>query len=800
MKLWGRRRLPALAIALLAMALVAGIFSPLVVPRAEAHAVLVKSSPENGAKERRAPLRVVLTFSEALEEKLTDIRVVDKDQKRVDKKDVAVDASDRTIASVAVEDLAPGLYTVQFDNVSAVDGHPWSGVYQFIILNLDGSTPPGVEFDPDAVHTGTTGQLPKNIDVALKWIAMLSLAAAAGAAFWVLAVARPAAGFLDDEPHHKAVDAAEWWLIVFAHVLLTAAFITAGFLVGLTVIRLETSVRLWDYLTSVRTGEYRLALELLTLAAIGSADVMIFAKRRLLRNAGLIGLLATTLGGLLTYSLISHGATGDGSFWSVTADYVHLVATAAWLGALVMLVPFLWWVRRELQSPERFLYLANVFDRFSLVAGLSVIAILATGTFNGLVEIPNPGAMIHTTYGRVLIAKLSLMMPLLAIAGVNAFYLKPRLVSTIDGLYQEGGANASEAVRASWEQRLASLRRVLPRTIAIEIALVAAVIASVALLTQTSTAKGELAQEQARKQAQVAYKQAQPAGDLQLDIEIRPNRVGNNQYTVFARTQDGKPPESVTEMRLRFTYPDPAAPGGIAGRGEIQLQSRGGGEYVNSGSLFTQPGSWTVETTVKRTGVDDVSRTFVVPVGPTEAAAKKSRGTFALPFTSLNWNQVVGGALVLAGAVVILYRREFAAIRAWANRAAVTSSAVLFVGGGVLLFGVHSHDAALDPSQGNPVKMSQQSIDRGKELFSQNCIVCHGENGDGKGPRAAELNPAPADLRAHMPFHTDPQFFSFIANGFPGTAMPAWKDQISTEDIWNLLNYLRSAFGQTSTQ
>ena len=77
-------------------------------------------------------------------------------------------------------------------------------------------------------------------------------------------------------------------------------------------------------------------------------------------------------------------------------------------------------------------------------------------------------------------------------------------------------------------------------------------------------------------------------------------------------------------------------------------------------------------------------------------------------------------------------------------------------------------------------------------LFQQNCIVCHGNTGRGDGPQAAGLDPAPTDFRLHMPLHTDPQFFAFIANGYPGSAMPAWRDQLAEDEIWNLVNFMRS--------
>ena len=48
----------------------------------------------------------------------------------------------------------------------------------------------------------------------------------------------------------------------------------------------------------------------------------------------------------------------------------------------------------------------------------------------------------------------------------------------------------------------------------------------------------------------------------------------------------------------------------------------------------------------------------------------------------------------------------------------------------------------------------------------------------------------PADFQLHVPFRTD-LFFGVISPGF-GDVMPAFAEQISEEDRWNLINFLRA--------
>ncbi|MBI5287844.1 MAG: CopD family protein [Chloroflexi bacterium] len=786
---WGRIAAITLALVLLGT-LVAQDTAPVV----HAHAALIRSSPENGAQERRPPARVFLYFSESVEAKLTEIKVFDVDRNQVDEGDTLVDEKDRTVGSVGVPTLDPGLYTVEFANVSSVDGHPWTGIIQFIVLNPDGSVPPNATFDPEAgAEAGSTGLLPKNLDAALKWMALLALATAVGSALFVALVVRPAASFLDEEDHKAAVDAGDTWVITIAHVLLPVSFIASALLVVLAVNRFETSTSIFEYLTTVHTGRYQLANLVLVALALVAADVLYLSGNRRIRQVAMAALILACGGAMLTYSLISHGATGEGRYWSEASDFIHFAASSVWLGALVLLIPLLRFRHsRFADDPVGFLYVANAFDRFSVVAGLSVFTVLTSGVFNGLVQMPEWSAFTDTTYGRVLLAKLIIVGLLLPVAGLNAFILKPRLVAAIDGLYQQGGAS-SEDRRASWSRHLAWLQRAFPVTIAAEVVLVVGVFASVGVLTQTSTAKGEIAQKEAIKAASTEFVDVKDAGDLQLGIEVQPNKVGINRYALTIRNADGSPATDVTQARFRFTYTDPSRPDVEQPTAELLLRATTNpGVYEGQGSYFTQVGSWQAEAGIRRAGKDDVARTFIISVAPSESAAKEAGGPFALPFDSFTWNIVLGALLAVSGVMLLLYREQFRPLAAQGYRIGVTVATALILGGAVLWFGVHPHKTVADPSAGNPVKATADSIEKGRLLFQQNCVTCHGAEGRGDGAQAASLNPAPADFRQHLPYHTDPQFFAFVAGGFPGSAMPAFREQFSDEDIWNLVNFMRT--------
>ncbi len=192
-------------------------------------------------------------------------------------------------------------------------------------------------------------------------------------------------------------------------------------------------------------------------------------------------------------------------------------------------------------------------------------------------------------------------------------------------------------------------------------------------------------------------------------------------------------------------------------------------------------------------------RRLLLPVAKAPASTQRGGSSFELPFTVFNWNQVLGAVLALAGGLVLVYRRQIHVLNA-GYRTTVTGATAVLLAGAVLAFGVGTHSTAADPTAGNPVKPTQDSIARGKLLFQQNCVQCHGIDGRGDGPQAAQLSPAPSDFRQHMPLHTDPQFYAFIHDGYAGTAMPAFGSAFSPTDIWNLVNFLRDAFTQRPSQ
>ncbi|MGB0386871.1 MAG: c-type cytochrome [Ardenticatenaceae bacterium] len=74
---------------------------------------------------------------------------------------------------------------------------------------------------------------------------------------------------------------------------------------------------------------------------------------------------------------------------------------------------------------------------------------------------------------------------------------------------------------------------------------------------------------------------------------------------------------------------------------------------------------------------------------------------------------------------------------------------------------------------------------QGETVYQENCVACHGENGQGY------IGPA-LNGSAHAWHHPDPLLLSFIRDGIPGTQMAAQGDNLTDEEINAVISYMKS--------
>ncbi|HUF88693.1 MAG TPA: c-type cytochrome [Gemmatimonadota bacterium] len=100
-----------------------------------------------------------------------------------------------------------------------------------------------------------------------------------------------------------------------------------------------------------------------------------------------------------------------------------------------------------------------------------------------------------------------------------------------------------------------------------------------------------------------------------------------------------------------------------------------------------------------------------------------------------------------------------------------------------------------------PLAGAAQEAPAGKATYDRWCAGCHGVDGKGEGPGAAEMLPRPRDFTTGKyeirstpsgALPTDDDILSVILDGMPGTSMPGWREKLSNTERRGLVTYLKS--------
>ena len=113
--------------------------------------------------------------------------------------------------------------------------------------------------------------------------------------------------------------------------------------------------------------------------------------------------------------------------------------------------------------------------------------------------------------------------------------------------------------------------------------------------------------------------------------------------------------------------------------------------------------------------------------------------------------------------------------------------------------GAHHHPKAA--ALKNPVKPSAASIAAGEALYQKQCAGCHGDTGKGDGAMGEELTPKPSNLVDADWKHgsTDGEIFTVIRDGVKSTGMKPFARKMTTHQLWDVVNYVRSIGPKTGS-
>lgn len=524
---------------------------------ASAHAALIGANPAPGSIIGTSPTEITVTFSEAITPVPDHVQVIAPDGKRIS--GTATASGDVLHIPVRRADQPLGTYLVSYRVISA-DTHPVGGGLTFSV-GAPSAQPPRI------IATGTHRSVTVATDVS-HFLGYAGLTLAIGPVFF-LALLWPRT-----RSRRGAAVLARTGLGLIAAATLGTLWSQAPS---------SSGSALWDVspgdLRAVLTSSFGLTLlARLALVAIVAGLLTPALRGTATRGRGLT-LLALAAGGLVTWPLTGHAGAAPLAPVIVAADMVHLAAMSVWLGGLATLTAFL--LRGT--HPR---VLGVLLPAWSRWAAMAVVWLIAGGTLQAVVQVGSVGALWHTEYGRLLLAKITILAATLAVA------------SYARRLVRRAQVPAAGASRMRW-------------TVGAEVLATVVVLGLSAVLVQVNPGRNATVDQGAVRNQGVSQTLTCPLFTLQFNIY--PVEIGeDNTIHAFVYTHAGAPlPAQQWTVTSRLLGRDDLEP---VSQPLLPLQPR---HHAAGAITFPFPGTYEVKFTVRTTDIDEdtVQTTISVPAG-----------------------------------------------------------------------------------------------------------------------------------------------------------------------------------------
>ena len=530
----------------------------LVIPAlASAHAALIRSAPASDQIVKTSPTTVTLTFNEPVETALGAVRVFDGNAARVDV-GTTTRAGANAVATRIDTSLARGTYTVSW-RVASADGHPLEGAFVFHV-GAPGERPEGIA---SQVAQRPSSGVGKAVDVA-RFLNVLLVIALIGAI---------AANLILFARHDPEVERRLWYVIAglgFGLSIVAAATVVlfAASIAGAGLGKATNGTAL-SAILGTRFGHVRLAqlivAEVIAIAAVWAPSPG--GAKWLKRGIGVLALALAVTPGLSGHA----GAKGT---LEVIADTGHVLAASVWAGGLATVMLGLGLAgerRRELAR--------NVFPRFSRLVLWAVGVLLVSGTIGGLSGVDHLNELWNTTYGKLLLAKISIALVLIGFGVFNRRAVR-------------GLSNAKAAP--------GFLSR-LQRSVAAEFVLMAVAIGVTSFLISKPQANAIVAN---LPRAATATGQI---GDLGARLVLDPGTKGQNLVHVYLSR--GGAPQTADEVTVTAR-----SQVGDVGPFRLIMSQADRGHYLSPPLQVSLGGLWTFDVAVRRGDFDLNDVVLTVPL------------------------------------------------------------------------------------------------------------------------------------------------------------------------------------------
>jgi copper transport protein len=211
---------------------------------------------------------------------------------------------------------------------------------------------------------------------------------------------------------------------------------------------------------------------------------------------------------------------------------------------------------------------------------VAVAALLVAGVTNGYLQVRALRGLWETTYGQLLLVKVLLVLPLLALGTYNNRYAVPRL--------RRGIASALERAR-------------FVRTVGAELFVMAAIVATTAALVAEPPARAQVAPTG-------PFATTTALGPLELNVTVDPAAAGSNVMHLYLTNEQGQPAD-VDEVKVAATLASKRI-------GPLRLVAHrtGPGHFTVDRAQLALAGDWQLRVDARRGEFDAFAATVSVPI------------------------------------------------------------------------------------------------------------------------------------------------------------------------------------------
>jgi len=301
-------------------------------------------------------------------------------------------------------------------------------------------------------------------------------------------------------------------------------------------------------------------------------------------------------------SMSSHAAAVNSNIviYAVVLDWLHLLASALWVGGMIYIATTYLPVLRRRTIAERAHSLITLLPYYSPLAFAGVIIMTITGPFSATFHLTSWQQFLSTAYGRTLIVKIMLVGALLITSAIHVLLLRPRLAKEYKKYaYALKGVSFNQAQQVKLrEGRLAQRTQRMTSILRWEPVLGVAVLLCVGLLNVFAGTLSPIAAAQQQQPATGAARSLNTSAQTQdhkftVKLNVNPNRFGTNIFTVSVIDNSTGKPTTDIGVALYTTMLDMDM-----GTDNVNLRPDGKGHFSASGDL-SMSGNWQIRVQIR---------------------------------------------------------------------------------------------------------------------------------------------------------------------------------------------------------